>query len=210
MNNQNLFFAIVGPSGVGKNTIIDGVNAKLKEAGLLTLDLLTTATTRAKREGEIENVHHFFLTPEEFKRRQESGDFLEVSHPHGRSYGTLKDTFHVQLSQTPLVKDIDATGAMSIKQNLPSICRTILLMPPSINALTERLEGRGADANRLDAALSVGPDLQACLQGNTDKPFTSEDLKGSHLGNYNILLWNVCVEKTIDDFYNYVCKELGY
>ena len=75
MNKQNLFFAIVGPSGVGKNTIIDGVNAKLKEAGLQTLDLLTTATTRAKREGEIENVHHFFLTPEEFKRRQESGDF---------------------------------------------------------------------------------------------------------------------------------------
>ena len=122
----------------------------------------------------------------------------------------MKDTFHVQLSQTPLVKDIDATGAMSIKQNVPSICRTILLMPPSIKALAERLEGRGADANRLEAALSVGPDLQACLQGNTDKPFTSEDLKGSRLGNYSMLFWNETLEITIQKVYNYVCKELGY
>lgn len=210
MTNQNLFFAIVGPSGVGKNTIIDGVNAKLHEAGLQTLSLLTTATTRAMREGEIEGYHHFFLTDDDFNKRKSNGDFLEVSHPHGRSYGTLRDTFYDQLKQSPLVKDIDAAGAMSIQGKVQNNCRTILLMPPSINALTERLVKRGADPRRIESALSVGNDLRVCLKGETETLFTSEDLKGSCLKNYNLLLWNKDVEDTVEKLYAYICKELGY
>ena len=78
-------FVITGPSGVGKGTLIERLLERVPE-----LELSISATTREPRPGEIDGRDYHFLTPEEFRRRLEAGDFLEHASYSGNYYGTLR------------------------------------------------------------------------------------------------------------------------
>ncbi|MFT7144163.1 MAG: guanylate kinase, partial [bacterium] len=117
---NNLFFALVGPSGAGKSTLINEIIDATKErADLPCFDLPTTATTRAIRDGEVEGVHHYFLSTKEFNARLKNDDFLEHSATHGKKYGSLKQEFEAQLNNSHLIKDLDWVGARDIRKHLP-------------------------------------------------------------------------------------------
>ncbi len=76
---------ISGPSGAGKGTLVRGLLARVPRSWCSV-----SATTRTPRPNEREGVDYYFLTPEEFERRERAGEFLETAEVHGRRYGTLR------------------------------------------------------------------------------------------------------------------------
>lgn len=131
---------ISGPSGVGKDTIIE----RMRE-GHPDFAFAVTATTRKRRPGEIDGVHYIFMTREEFLDTQERGEFLESAEVYGHLYGVPKDRIRraLRAGKTVVVK-VDIQGAAAIRQ-LTTAAVFIFLTPPSMADLTRRLRGRKTD-----------------------------------------------------------------
>jgi len=133
-------FVITGPSGVGKGTLIRGLMERLPQ-----LELSVSATTRLARAGEQDGADYHFLTPEEFSRRVQAGDFVEHADYAGRSYGTLRseldDRMHAGI---PVVLEIEVQGARQVRCTVPDAVQ-VFIAPPSLDVLRERLIGRDTD-----------------------------------------------------------------
>ena len=133
-------FVITGPSGVGKGTLIRGLMERLPQ-----LELSVSATTRRPRPGETEDVDYHFLTPEEFDRRVEEGDFVEHADYAGRRYGTLRSELDRRVGAgVPVVLEIEVQGARQVREAMPEAVQ-VFIAPPSLEALRTRLIGRGTD-----------------------------------------------------------------
>ncbi len=133
-------FVITGPSGVGKGTLIRGLMDRVPD-----LELSVSATTRAPRHGESDGVDYHFLPREEFDRRVAAGDFVEHADYAGRSYGTLRSELEDRVaSGIPVVLEIEVQGARQVRGAMPEAVQ-VFIAPPSLQALRERLTGRGTD-----------------------------------------------------------------
>lgn len=133
-----------GPSGVGKSTILRELLAKYPEQ----LRLSISATTRAPRPGEKHGVDYYFLTPEEFAKRREAGEFLECCEVFGRGhwYGTLLDEVTPSRNGKKwVILDIDVDGAEKVRAKFPEV-PTIFLRPSSEEELERRLRARGTES----------------------------------------------------------------
>jgi guanylate kinase len=125
------------PSGGGKTTI-----AKMLLQGRDDLGYSVSATTRAKRPGEKDGVDYRFLSRDEFVRRQQNGEFLEWATYGGELYGTLNSEIQRIFAQgRHAVLDVEIEGARQIRQALPNSL-LLFVLPPSADALVERLSGR--------------------------------------------------------------------
>jgi guanylate kinase len=144
-----------GPSGVGKSTVLRSLVARFPDR----LRLSISATTRGPRRGETDGIDYYFLTPEEFTRRRQAGEFLESCEVFGRGhwYGTLLS--EVRPSPTDpkwVILDIDVDGAEKVRGQFPDV-PTIFLRPSSEADLERRLRARGTEseeaiARRLEVA----------------------------------------------------------
>jgi guanylate kinase len=133
-------FVITGPSGVGKGTLIRGLMERLPQ-----LALSVSATTRQPRPGEHDGVDYHFLTPAEFQRRVQQGDFVEHADYAGRRYGTLREELQSKLADGgAVVLEIEVQGASQVRASVPDAVQ-IFIAPPSLEALRTRLVGRGTD-----------------------------------------------------------------
>ena len=139
---------VSGPSGVGKSTVCGRVRAAMPGLGFSV-----SCTTRSPRPGEADGVHYHFLDEEEFARRVAAGDFLEHAQVFRHRYGTLKSEVIEQVrAGRDVFLDIDVQGAMQIKQAaaadpfLRRVTDFILIVPPSLAVLEERLRGRASDS----------------------------------------------------------------
>jgi len=141
MSARGKVFVITGPSGVGKGTLI----AQLLEA-IPELELSVSATTREPRPGEVDGRDYHFLSPEEFERRVEAGDFLEHATYTGNRYGTLREAVDERLRRgRSVVLEIEVQGARQVRAAMPEAV-LIFIAPPDPAALRERLRGRGTDS----------------------------------------------------------------
>lgn len=131
------------PSGSGKSTII---NYLMRQG--LNLSFSISATSRPPRGTERDGVEYFFLSPEEFKSRIANGEFLEYEEVYkDRFYGTLKSQVEKQLAAGDnVVFDVDVKGGCRIKEMYGGRALSMFIQPPSIEALRQRLEGRGTDS----------------------------------------------------------------
>lgn len=131
------------PSGAGKSTIV-----RYMLAQDLNLQFSISATSRLPRGEEKNGIEYFFLTPKEFKDRIANGDFLEYEEVYpDKFYGTLKSEVDRILAEGKnVVFDIDCIGGLNVKKIYGDRALSIFVMPPSIQALRERLEKRGTDA----------------------------------------------------------------
>ncbi len=129
------------PSGAGKTTIIKYI---LKEFPQLVFSV--SATTRAKRENEIDGKDYFFISEDEFKQKIENNEFVEWESFYGYYYGTLKSFIDetVQSGNT-IVLELDVKGALNIKNQYPNAV-LIFIEPPSKEALAERLKRRNTES----------------------------------------------------------------
>jgi guanylate kinase len=133
-------FVITGPSGVGKGTLIRALMEQLPE-----LELSISATTRPPRPGEEDGVDYYFLSPEDFQRRVDAGEFVEHADYAGRSYGTLRSELERRMEQgAAVVLEIEVEGARQVRRSVPDAVQ-VFIAPPSLDALRTRLIGRGTD-----------------------------------------------------------------
>jgi len=136
-------FVITGPSGVGKGTLIRGLMERLPQ-----LELSVSATTRAPRAGERDGVDYHFLTPARFEQLVSEGAFVEHADYAGRRYGTLRSELDRRTAAgVPVVLEIEVQGARQVRAAMPEAVQ-VFIAPPSLEALGERLRGRGTDDER--------------------------------------------------------------
>jgi guanylate kinase len=138
---NGLLLVISGPSGVGKGTLVNALMERNQR-----IKMSVSATTRAPRPGEIEGVHYFFKTEEEFKAMVDRGEFLEYIHVFGsKYYGTPRSFVEQQLADGyDVILEIDVQGAMKVKQAFPDAV-LMFITAPSMSEIKSRLIGRGTE-----------------------------------------------------------------
>lgn len=144
-----LLLVISGPSGVGK----DAVLSRMKQQGF-PLYFVVTATTRPQRKGEENGKDYHFLSPEEFQRKVEQGEFLEWAEVYGNWYGVPKEQIREALARgEDVILKVDVQGAATIKRLVPQAV-FIFLTPPSLEELEQRLQQRKSES-RADLELRI-------------------------------------------------------
>lgn len=135
------------PSGTGKSTIINQLI--LDES--LHLGFSISATSRKPRGGEQNGKEYFFLSPEEFARKVDNGDFVEWEEVYsGTCYGTLRSEVERVTSEGKnLIMDVDVKGALSIKKIYGDLALSIFVEPPSLDILAQRLRNRATDSEEM-------------------------------------------------------------
>ncbi|TET33087.1 MAG: guanylate kinase [Planctomycetota bacterium] len=145
-DGPGLLVVLSGPSGVGKNTVVD----RLVERSSWTR--LVTATTRRPRPGERDGVDYLFISPEEFQSRIEDGFFLEHTETYGDLYGSpVKPVREAVARGEVIILVIDVKGGERLRELGIEACY-IFIAPPDTDSLISRLERRATeDEARRDA-----------------------------------------------------------
>lgn len=134
---------ISGPSGVGKDTIIDAMRERTHDPEYL---YVVTCTTRAPRRGEVDGVDYHFLSREAFLRLRADRQLLEANEVHGHWYGSPRDQVrHAVSTGRHAILVIDVQGAQVVKEQV-SEAVLIFVVPPSLEALFARLRARATES----------------------------------------------------------------
>lgn len=149
---QGNLFIITAASGAGKTSLVKSVLAQDTQ-----VKLSISHTTRQPRPGEENGVHYHFVDEAQFIAILDQGGFLESAHVHGARYGTSEASVNSLLVQGyDVILEIDWQGAEQVRNLYPD-ATSIFILPPSLEALAERLKNRAQDteaviARRLAAA----------------------------------------------------------
>ncbi len=137
----SLLFVLSGPSGVGKDAVIN----RLKEK-CCPWHFTVTVTTRPPRPGEIHGQSYFFATQEEFEQMKQRDELLEWAFVHGYYYGTpIKQVREALRNGKDVFLKIDVQGAAQIKRRIPDAV-FIFLGPEKVESLYARLAQRGTES----------------------------------------------------------------
>ncbi len=134
---------VSAPSGSGKSTLINYLMTQFSN-----LEFSISATSRAPRGEEKNGVEYYFLTPDEFRKKIDNGEFLEFEEVYkDKFYGTLKsEVSRINGKGNVVIFDVDVVGGCNIKKMYGDNALSIFIMPPSINTLKERLLKRATDS----------------------------------------------------------------
>ena len=138
-----LLVIISGPSGVGKDTIIEALKRRPRERDY---HYVVTCTTRPRRPGEVDGKSYHFLDQKRFRAMRDAGEFLEANEVHGRWYGTPRAQVRDALAEgRDAILKIDVQGAQVVKETVPEAL-LIFLVPPSLEDLFHRLRSRATES----------------------------------------------------------------
>ncbi|MCL4107932.1 UNVERIFIED_CONTAM: hypothetical protein GTU68_016960 [Idotea baltica] len=142
--SSGTLYIISAPSGAGKTSLI----TKLLE-GLNDAEMAVSHTTRAKRDGEVDGKHYYFVTADDFLNGISNEDFLEYAKVFGNHYGTSKKAVEDITSKgIDVILEIDWQGAQQVRKLMPE-AKSIFILPPSKAELENRLRGRGTDTEEV-------------------------------------------------------------
>ena len=140
MSTKGTLFIVSAPSGAGKTSLVKALCENCD-----TLRTSVSFTTRDIRPGEENGVHYHFVSHHEFEAMLERSEFLESANVFGNYYGTSQVWVEEQLAAgIDVILEIDWQGALQVRKLIPDSV-SIFILPPSRQALEERLHGRGQD-----------------------------------------------------------------
>lgn len=183
--NKGVLVIVSGLSGAGKGTICKRLIEKYPD-----FELSVSATSRDPRPGEVHGREYFFVTKEEFEDKIENDQLLEYARYVDNYYGTPKQWVEEQMEAGKnVILEIELQGAFQVREKIERAV-LIFIMPPSMEELERRLRGRGSETEeqirkRLDRA--------------------EEEL--AFVDQYDYVIVNEDVEKSVDMLYDIVCCE---
>lgn len=165
------------PSGSGKTTIVKHLLKHFPE-----LEFSISATSRAPRGEEKDGIDYYFMDAADFMARVEEGEFVEWEEVYkGTCYGTLRaeidriwDRGHV------VVFDVDVVGALNIKKLFGDQALSVFIMPPSVEALRERLVGRGTDTPEAIERRLAKAEQEIAYAPKFDRVVINDDLETAY------------------------------
>ena len=173
---KGVLLIISGPSGSGKGTIVGQLVADDKYA------VSVSATTRNPRPGEVDGIHYFFKSVEEFEGMVEKDEFLEHARFCDNYYGTPKKYVEDQLEAGKnMILEIEVQGALQVKEKYKDAV-LIFTMPPTLAELRRRLEFRGTED-----------------KATIDKRIKRAEEELEFLPQYDYLVINDTVEQAVKD-----------
>ena len=141
MSDTSILFIVSAPSGAGKTSLLREL-----VPGDARLVMSVSHATRPMRPGEQDGVHYHFVSVERFEELVEQAAFLEHARVFDNYYGTSEAAVREQLAAgLDVVLEIDWQGARQVRRRFPGAV-SIFIVPPSVEALRERLTGRGQDS----------------------------------------------------------------
>ncbi len=137
-------YIVSAPSGAGKTSLVKAlVDAQPQ------VRVSVSHTTRAMRPGEVDGVNYHFVSREEFLARLERNEFLEHAEVFGNLYGTSQRWVEQTLAEGyDLILEIDWQGAQQVRRLMPQ-AKSIFILPPTKEALRQRLNNRGQDSDEV-------------------------------------------------------------
>jgi guanylate kinase len=140
VSRRGIPFVVAAPSGTGKTTV-----CRQLVRSDAALEFSVSHTTRAPRDGERDGHDYYFVSRDEFEELRAKGAFLESAEYNGNLYGTSQKAIDDPLARGhDVILEIEIQGAAQVRERRQD-ARFVFLMPPSMEALRERLEGRGTD-----------------------------------------------------------------
>ncbi len=166
---KGTLYTISAPSGCGKTSLVKALLERMQGIGVSV-----SHTTRALRPGEVDGEDYHFIDADKFLAMIHAGEFLEHAQVFRNYYGTSQAAVDVMLDKDrDVILEIDWQGMQQVKKLCPDAV-AITILPPSLQALQERLQGRGSDsaeeiAHRMSEA-SCAPLLPACACARRRSP----------------------------------------
>ncbi|RJG49394.1 guanylate kinase [Motilimonas pumila] len=180
MSVTGTLYIVSAPSGAGKSSLI---KALLEQTQGNALQVSVSHTTRDPRPGEVNGQHYHFVGKAEFQQMIAQDDFFEWAEVFGNFYGTSKKAIEASLAQgIDVFLDIDWQGARQVKQLMPA-SKGIFILPPSREALEQRLQNRGQDSDDVIA-----------------KRMAEAQSEMSHYNEYDFLIINDDFEQAVAEF----------
>ena len=137
---RGTLFIVAAPSGAGKSSIVNACLARFPD-----IALSISFTSRGMRPGERHAQHYHFISKDEFQRMIDAGDFFEWANVHGDLKGTARQSVEPQLAAgRDVLLEIDWQGAQQVRKHVPDAIG-VFILPPSREALEERMRKRGQD-----------------------------------------------------------------
>ncbi|WP_324696365.1 guanylate kinase [Candidatus Thiothrix phosphatis] len=134
-------YIVSAPSGAGKSSLLNALRERFP-----TVAVSVSHTTRPPRPGEQDGVHYHFTNAETFRQQVAEGNFLEYAQVFDNYYGTSRLSVNALLeSGKDVILEIDWQGARQVRERAENVI-SIFILPPSVDALQERLHGRGQDS----------------------------------------------------------------
>jgi guanylate kinase len=163
---------VTGTSGAGKGTLEKPLLARRPE-----LELAVSATTRARRKGEVEGREYYFVSDDEFQRLVDEEAFLEhMAHPWGQRVGTLRSEIErIQAAGRVPLLDLETQGALAVRDEVPGAL-TIFVRAPTFAELERRLRDRATESSgEIDERLAIAHE-QLAQEGEFDYAIVNDDL----------------------------------
>jgi guanylate kinase len=137
-----MLIVVTAPSGAGKTTIVKELMNRIND-----LKFSVSATTRHKRNGEIDGKDYYFISKDEFEQKVKQGEFVEYEEVHGNYYGTLKKEIEkfINLGKD-VIFDVDVKGALSIKKTFSEALTFFIYAPEDV--IISRLKNRKTESEQ--------------------------------------------------------------
>jgi len=181
------------PSGCGKSTII----GRLMKMNDLDLQFSVSATNRPPREGEKDGVNYYFMTTEQFRHAIDNDEFVEWEEVYdGRYYGTLgREVDRIVGAGHNVVLDIDVKGGINVMNMMGEDAVSIYIVPPSVEVLRQRLEGRATDSpEEIDRRVAKA-EWELSFADRYDFRVVNDDLDTAVIEVHNIISRSVNQQK---------------
>jgi guanylate kinase len=184
MKNFGKCIIFSAPSGSGKTTLVKDLLHKAD----LNLSFSVSATTRNKRNGEVDGKDYFFKSKKEFNKLIKNDLLLEYEEVYKDIfYGTLKEEVSKLLKIQNVIFDIDVVGGIKLKNFFKDDALSVFVKPPSIDILRQRLVSRDSDSLKSIQSRVLKAELEILREPKFDLTLTNDNLEIAKKESYDIV-----------------------